>query len=275
MGEPRTAAQTDFAPSSRYGWRRPLRSKFGPKSLTLVSNPEHITAIFKAAKVAGAKPSSSMALRRLFGSSGKTAKYWDDDNSGIAVQPRKGSNVKPENRVHFWTAHTAQMYLSSPHLQCLNERFVATVGKHLDTMGIQEQWVEYPDLYSFVQSVVGESATKTLFGPRVLELNPGLLDDFRIFDSNMPKFLFGRPSWLMSAAYRARDRLREALKLWQSEAHKEAGAEVNKLGPEDPEFDTHFGSKLMKARQVAMMKMDLDADDRASLDVGLMFAYVP
>ena len=231
-------------------------------------------AVFRAAKVAGAKPSSSMALRRLFGSSAKTARYWDDDNSGIAVRPLKDSNVKPENRVHFWTAHTAQAYLSSPHLQSLNERFIETVGKQLDTMGIQEQWVEHPDLYSFVQSVVGESATRTLFGPRVLELNPGLLDDFRVFDRNMPMFLFGRPRWLMSAAYRARDRLREALKLWQSEAHKEAGAEVNRLEPQDPEFDTHFGSKLMKARQVAMMRMDLDADDRASLDVGLMFAYV-
>lgn len=261
-------------PSSRYGWRRPLRAKFGPKSLTLVSNPEHITAIFKAAKTAGAKPATSMALRKVFGGSATAAKYWDDDNSGIAVQPRKESNVKPENRVHFWTAHTSQEFLSSPHLQPLNERFVATVGKQLDGMGIQEQWVEYPDLYSFVQLVVGESATRTLFGERVLELNPGLLDDFRIFDSNMTKFLFGRPRWLMEAAYRARERLREALKLWQSEGHKEAGAEVNKLGPEDPEFDTHWGTKLMKARQVAMMKMDLDANDRASLDVGLMFAYV-
>lgn len=246
----------------------------GPRFLNLVSNPEHITAIFKAAKTAGAKPASSMFIRRVFGGSATVAKYWDDDNSGIALQPRKDSDVKPEYRVHFWTAHTSQTYLSAPHLQPLNERFVANVGKQLETMNIQEQWVEYPDLYSFVQSVVGESATITLFGPRVLELTPQLLDDFRTFDSNMTKFIFGRPRWLMPAAYRARDRIREALKLWQSEAHKEAGAEVDRLGPDDPEFDAHFGTKLMKARQVAMMKMGLDADDRASLDLGLMFAYV-
>lgn len=91
-----------------------------------------------------------MALRRLSGSSAKTAKYWNDDNLDIVVQPRKDSNVKPGNCVYFWAAHVAQTYLGTPHLQELNERFVDTVGKQLSRIGIQEQWVEYLGLYSFV-----------------------------------------------------------------------------------------------------------------------------
>lgn len=74
--------------------------------------------------------------------------------------------------------------------------------------------------------------------------------------------------------YWARDRIRETSKLWQSQAHKKVGTEVDRLGPEDPAFDADFGAKLMKARQLAIMIMGSKADDRASLGVRLMFAYV-
>lgn len=215
-----------------------------------------------------------MALRRLFGATSKVADYWDADDSGIAVQPRKGSNVPPHLRVHFWVAHTAQTFLSGNHLQALNERFVLNLKKQIDAKGVGEQWVEYPDLYAFVQSMVGRSATDTLMGPRLLELSPELLDDFRIFDNNLLNFLFGRRRWMARAAYEARDRLLEAVARWHGEALEKAGANVDRTAPEDPEFDMYFGSKLLRSRQSAMMKMGLDGHDKASLDVGLMFAYV-
>lgn len=246
----------------------------GFRFFTLVSNPEHIITIFKAAKQAGAKPATGMALRRVFGASAKAAKYWDADDSGLAVQPRKGTNVPPEHRVHFWTAHTAQTFLSGRHLQALNERFMLNLESQLNSEGILDQWIEYPDLYAFVQSVVGRSSTETLMGPRLLELSPDILDDFRIYDNGILKFLFGWPRWMARAAYSARDRLRDAVEKWHTEAHKKAGINVDQIAAEDPEFDTYFGSKLIKARQSAMMKMGLDGRDRATLDMGLMFAYV-
>lgn len=215
-----------------------------------------------------------MALRRVFGATSKVAEYWDADDSGIAVQPRKGSNVPPHLRVHFWVAHTAQTFLSGTHLQALNERFVLNLKKQIDAKGVGDKWVEYPDLYAFVQSMVGRSATDTLMGPRLLELSPGLLDDFRVFDNNLLNFLFGRRRWMARAAYQARDHLLEAVARWHGEAQEKAGANVDRTAPEDPEFDTYFGSKLLRSRQSAMMKMGLDGHDKAALDVGLMFAYV-
>lgn len=215
-----------------------------------------------------------MALRRVFGATSRVARLWDADDSGIAAQPRRGSAVPDHLRVHFWTAHTAQEFLSGSHLQALNERFVVNVKRQIDARGIDEKWVNCPDLYAFVQSVVGRSATDTLMGPRLLELSPGLLDDFRVFDANLLNFLFGKRRWMARAAYEARDRLLEAVARWHGEAQEKAGASVDRIAPEDPEFDAYFGSKLLRARQGAMMKMGLDAHDKAALDVGLMFAYV-
>lgn len=241
---------------------------------TLVSNPEHIVAVFKASKQAGAKAATSMALRKMFGVSATTAKYWDDDDSGTAAQPRKGSSVLAQNRVHFWSAYTAQTFLSGTHLQALNQRFILTLGDQLQATGIQDEWVEFPDLYAFVQSVVGRSAIETLMGPRLLHMNPDLLDDYRIFDSHLLKFLFGWRRWMVRVAYEARDRVRDAMELWHSEAHEKAGMNVEKTADEDPEFDEYFGSKWIRARQNAMMKMELGSQDRASTDVALMFAFV-
>lgn len=176
--------------------------------------------------------------------------------------------------MHYWTAHTAQTFLSGSHLQALNERFILNLEGQLDEQRILDQWTEFPDLYAFVQLVVGRSATATLMGPRILELTPDILDDFRLYDNNLLKFLFGWPRWMAREAYQARDRLRDAVEKWHADAHKNAGASVDQIAATDPEFDAYFGSKLIRARQTAMMKMDLDGPDRAALDMGLMFAYV-
>lgn len=87
--------------------------------------------MFRAAKQAGAKPATGMALRKALGASAKAAQYWDADDSGIATQPRKGTNVPSEFRVHYWVAHTAQEFLSGSHLQALNEKFISTLNSQL------------------------------------------------------------------------------------------------------------------------------------------------
>lgn len=191
-----------------------MRVKAGSRYLTLVANPTHIIGVFKAAKQAGAKPASGITLRRAFGASAQAAQYWDDDNSGIATQPRKGTNVPPEFRVHYWTAHTAQEFLSGRHLQLLNEKFVEALAGDLNQLlekkpdlklGTSDRWVEFPDLFGFIQATVGRSATTTMMGPHVLELNPTLLDDFRTYDKNLLRFLFGWPRWMAREAYSARE----------------------------------------------------------------------
>lgn len=216
-----------------------------------------------------------MFIRRLFGASAKTASYWDADDSGIAAQPRKGSSVPPEYRVHFWTAHASQTFLSGSHLQALNEQFTIALESQLSARGIEDQWVEYPDLYAFLQSVVGRCATDTVLGPRLLGLNPELLDDFQVYDKNLVKILYGRPRWLARAGYQARDRLRKAIEKWQTdETHNEAGTNIGKTAAEDLEFDGNVSSKFFKSRNASMNRMGLDSHDKASLDLGLMFAFV-
>lgn len=212
----------------------------------------------------------------MFGTSAQGAAYWDKDDSGVGLQPRKGSKVRPEHRAHLWGVHTPKTFLAGQHLIALNERFLLNLQKQLDTERIQEQWVEYPDLYRFVQSAMGRASTETVMGSKLLELNPNVLDDFYAYDSNLIKLMFGWPRWLAPRVYEIRDRIRAAMKTWHAEASKEAPLDADdaKIGPEDPEHDLYYGSKLIRAQRAAMMKMGLSADDAASMNVSLLFAYV-
>lgn len=241
----------------------------------MISNPEHITAIFKNPMVADEKPAQSARLQRMFGTSVKASLYWDKDDSGIGLQPRKGSQVRPEHRVHLWGTSLPKTFLAGRHLAPLNERFTALLQDQLDSYGIgQDEWVELPDLYSFIQSIIGRALTGTVMGPRLLELNPTLLDDFYAYDNNLIKLMFGWPQWLAPDVYRVRDRLRAAMAKWHAEAAREAPLDMHnpRVGPDDPELDTYYGSKLMRAQRAAMMKMGLDREDAASLDISTLFA---
>lgn len=206
--------------------------------------------------------------------SAKGSAYWDNDDSGIGVQPRKGSNVRPEHRVHFWGVNMPKTFLAGQHLVALNERFIMNLRRQLDMNGMQEHWVELLDLYSFVQLVMGRAQMETVMGPKLLELNPTFVEDFCVYDNNLIKIMFGWPRWLAPSAYRIRDRLRAALVKWRDEAQKEAALDVDNPGiaQEDPEFDPYYGSKLIRAQRAATIKMGLDDEDSASLDMSLLFA---
>lgn len=187
---------------------------------------------------------------------------------------RKGSRIAQEDRIHFHQARATQQFLSGKHLADIAERYLATLERNLVSVEHSDAgWVEYPDLYQFLQQHVSRSAIETLMGSEVLELNPSLLDDFWTFDSNVPLFLRCLPRWLIPSAYKDRDRLLASVKKWH--AHANEHSDITKLGAGDPEWDPYFGSKLMRARQEYMLRMKpMNADARASEDMGLMFAYV-
>lgn len=245
----------------------------GLKSLIIVSNPSQIQAIFRASKQLNSKPGVLFALKFLLNSPSRAFPLYEADDSGMATTPSKRSKVTPANRIHFHQARAAQKFLSSQHLTFAVGKYVHTLERNLQSLETHDTngWVEYPDLYTFLQNLVFRTAVETLMGSKVLEMNPRLVDDFWIFDSNIPWFSRGLPRWFMPSAYQARDRLLEGIKEWHAYAH--TSSDCTKIGDEDPEWEPYFGTKLVRARQDHALKMELmDADARASEDLGLLMA---
>ncbi|CAF9907999.1 MAG: hypothetical protein HETSPECPRED_007960 [Heterodermia speciosa] len=62
------------------------------------------------------------------------------------------------------------------------------------------------------------------------------------------------------------------IKSWHAYASQQT--DFSKIGPRDPEWEPFLGTKLIKERQRFMHEIDImDADGRASEDLGLLFGY--
>ncbi|KAK6948149.1 hypothetical protein Daesc_009913 [Daldinia eschscholtzii] len=254
----------------RFGTDTPLAIRVATLKFTVIASPQHIQAMFKNSKMLSNKPVTTFVLDHLLGSPKKIISLYNADDSGMAAKARAGSNVKPEDRVFYFQIRTAHKYLSGQHLHALNEMFMATLDRDLEALDIRSEWVEYPDLYRFLQLTVTHASIETVFGAKLLELNPTFVEDFWEFERNAPNFLRAMPRWLIPRAYRVREKLiKSFIKL---HAYANSHFDCSKTGPGEPEWEQNFGSKLIRARQDSMLKMELmDAEARACEDLGLMF----
>lgn len=254
-----------------FGSSQPLEFKVPFLSFVVVSDPTHITTVFKSSKWLSSKPATLFSLKYLLNSPSSAAPFYEADDSGMSIRPRKESSVTQENRIHYWQAVTAQKFLAGQHLLEISERYLTTLKRNLDAINISQEWTEFPDLYHFLQMNVTRSAVETIMGSKILEMHPTLVEDFWTFDSNVPKFLRCMPRWMIPSAYRNRDVLLRKIKEWHAYAHQHS--DCTKTGHGDPDWDQYFGHKIVKARQEYASKMEpMNAEARASEDLGLMFA---
>ncbi|KAI1455294.1 cytochrome P450 [Annulohypoxylon moriforme] len=256
-----------------YGWRKPLRIYAAWLPLTIVSNPSHIQTVFRSSKYLTSKPSLIFALKYLIGTPSEIIKSYAKDDSGMAARPNKGSTIKHADRIQFHQAQTARRFLSGQHLVQIAERYVATFLRNLRGLPAinTDEWVEFPDLYHFLQMEIARASIETIMGSEILKMNPTLIQDFWAFDMSVPQFTRCLPRWLMPSAYRARDRLLKNIKEWH--AHARANVDYTKTNDDDPEWEPYFGSKLIRARQEYSLNTSfMNADSCASEDLGLMMA---
>ncbi|ETS73857.1 hypothetical protein PFICI_14803 [Pestalotiopsis fici W106-1] len=212
-------------------------------------------------------------MKLLLKTPSRAMPLYEADDSGMAIKPNKRSTVAHVDRINFHQARAAQKFLSTQHLTFLNEKYLTTFERNLQQLGSHDTdtWVEYPDLYAFLQTNITRTSVEVLMGSKVLEMNPTLIEDFWEFDMAVPWLFRGWPRWFLPRAYSARDRVLDAIKKWHAHAH--AQSDCTKLMDDDPEWEPYFGSKLLRARQEYALKMKLmDADARASEDLGLLMA---
>lgn len=236
-----------------------------------MTKPDHIQTLFKDSKWVGSKPGTLFVLGQVFNTPRKVLPLYAADDSGMATKARQGSKTRQEDRIHYWQAHLGQRYMSGQHLQTTSERYLQILREDLDKLDIGNKWVEIPDLYRLLQMHVSRATVKTLMGTAILEQYPTLVEDFWEFDRNFSNYTRALPRWWVPKAYAVRDRLLAGIAKWTQYANVKS--DCSHLGQEDPDWDPHFGSKLMKAREHAYQKMTgMNLGGRASETLGLIFA---
>lgn len=214
-----------------------------------------------------------IVMKNVFGTPEITLPLYSDD-SGPLLKPMPGSQILPENRMYYHHTKIAHDHLAGTNAISFGKRYMKILNRNIsDDISIRTEWVDLPDLRLFIEHLLFPANVETLCGTFILSLNPTFMEDYWAFDRNLPTLLKGAPRWLYPGAYKSRGKMLKMIKKWHAFANEHS--DFSRTGPNDPEWDPYFGSKYIKVRQQFLHKIELmNADGRASEDLGFLFAYV-
>lgn len=162
--------------------------------------------------------------------------------------------------------------LTGASLETITAEFQRSLSKQLselDTVG--DEWVDIPDLNVFMRTHIMKAALTAMFGPYLIELNPGFVDDFWEWNLDMGPLFMGLPKWLIPGAYRRRENLLKSIMRWHKFAHE--NYDSSNVGSEAVDWEPYFGSKFSRARQHTFARWEvMDARARAAEDMSFMWA---
>lgn len=194
---------------------------------------------------------------------------YNTDNSGINPQPHPSSNILQKDRFYYQSRKASLSFFSGPSSKHLAHRFLGLLTKQISQQTIGDEWLECPDLYSFIQALLTGPAIEAMCGPVLMRHNGTFVDDFWKFHKNVLYFVRGCPRWLAPRVWENRDKLLVDVKNWHTYAQK--NFDESCIEPDG--YDRFYGSPLIRSRQSYLSQIDsFDADAIASQDLGLIWA---
>ncbi|KAF2710377.1 cytochrome P450 [Pleomassaria siparia CBS 279.74] len=238
----------------------------------LFQDPEAVAAMWKHPSLSSPIFVYTVGLRYLFGMPEKAIESYTIDDSGPYRKPHPNSNVAPHNRVDFLTHDSLLRGLTGSAMGPTFKRYQSIVQRNLDTEGVGEEWKEMPDLFLFFRNHIGKAQLESLFGPSLLRINPGFVDDLWAYDEEVKHLAKRFPRFLIPNAYRVRDRLLAQIKNWYQYARVQFGEDAM---DENGEWDPFWGSSMNRQRQAMLLNIDGQDDDSvASTDLGLIWTSI-
>ncbi|KAF2675666.1 cytochrome P450 [Lentithecium fluviatile CBS 122367] len=245
------------------------------KDIYFIQDHFAVAAMWKQSQLASPIYIYAYALQNVFGMPSTCLQAYRSDSSGPYKKPFPGTNVEPQNRVDFLTHESLVRAFSGPGLKPSFDRFQRSVERRLDGLcprTAATEWIQHYDMLSWFRNIIGEALLETLFGKRLLELNPNFVEDLWHFDHSVPWLAKQIPRFLMPKAYKTRLRLLEGIKRWHSVARREF--DDGMIFP-DGDGDPVWGSYLMRERQSILASVEgQDEEGVAAADLGLIWASI-
>jgi hypothetical protein len=215
----------------------------------IVSGPEDIQTIFSRSHSIGSEDIfEKNVFPVLYDMTKDEARRFAEDKSGRRRQPAPGTEHVPiERRYWFGYDHVHSEYLGRPqHLRPIADAYYKRLSLSLDKWYALGKWTTV-SVTEFCRHQVAECAIVALFGPRILELSPELIDAFWEFDSNIFALTVALPRWLTPKAYRAQGRYYGMIRTYVDAARKN----FDWTGPAaeagwEPEFGARVTRELVK-----------------------------
>ncbi|RYP10035.1 hypothetical protein DL765_008234 [Monosporascus sp. GIB2] len=172
-------------------------------------------------------------------------KMFENDKSGRQKMPLPGADI-PQDQRHWYNHHQiyAEYLSSTKYTGILADTFYHFFSQRLDQQPLSE-WAIVA-LFDLLKSDMAESAVKSMFGSRILELNPDLIKCYWEFDEVAGILVWGFPRFIRRRPWQIRERLhgmvhRHVESAWQN---------FDWNGPEaGSDWDPHWGSRF--SREIA------------------------
>ncbi|KAK3302662.1 cytochrome P450 [Chaetomium strumarium] len=165
------------------------------------------------------------------------------DKSGRHKKPLPGTEQTPDDQ-RYWRNHNllyANFLSEASHSDALAAQFTTRFAERLDGQPVGV-WTTVR-LLDFLKAHMAECAIATLFGTRLLELNPELVKRYWEYDAVAGRLILGFPHWMQPRAVRVKARL-HAMVLRHIDA---AWDSFDWAGPDaDAAWEPHFGSRLSR-----------------------------
>lgn len=231
-----------------------VQCRLGPMKLYLVSGGSNVSAIFRASFT-----SEPWLIRILQHSAGYTKKDLDkfiEDRSGVATQPRNGSDAdnSPETRIwHAMHRMFNESLISADPVKVMSHQFQSFFAHQLAKFP-HNKWVENLQIYRFMRQDMTSAATSAVVGRRILEVNPEFVDAFWDYEEVVEGLAFGLPSWINRRGVRARDRIRAMCTKWYEIADREF--DWDEVTNANQDWEPVFGAPI--SRRLAQWSKSFD-----------------
>ncbi|OQE26989.1 hypothetical protein PENFLA_c006G09514 [Penicillium flavigenum] len=248
----------------RWGYLSPIAVRAGSFKFTMIVNPNHIRTILRSSKTLTNRPMMAFVMEKWFSTPKEYLRFY------AAHDPSASTPGGMVEHMHDFQVKVSLKYLSGKHLLEMSERYIAILKRRLVKLEIQpDSWVEISNFYTWLQDQVTPSIIEAMMGSRILEIYPGIVEDFWKFEHQVANYSRGLPCWMIPSAYKTRERLLANIKAWNRLANCES--DYTQHGGEGPEWDEFFGTKFIKAREDYLREYGMNEDAIASEHLGLIF----
>jgi cytochrome P450 len=216
------------------------------KKTHLVFTPDGVSNAFKSRALTRFELDRQLGRNSLGMSKEDAVKAFPSD-----LNPKKSLTTE---RIH------ADMLLSTAAVTTLTDKFIEVLQARLSAVDADGDGVQV-NLYEWMREQAFHASMISLGGTKLLEMYPGISNEFWAWDEGLVGMLFGTPRLFARAAYSARDSLIDKLEQWL------AGGYAASTDESELDWEPNFGARVMRKRHEYYAQQKMSLRGQASADL--------
>ena len=198
--------------------REPYAITMAGERLYIITSPQDVSAVYKNVVSLTFDDYIRDMMYQFGGSDDAVHKMWqnpDKEGSGTALL---SPNPFHKNMARLGEDLYRQQLYPGTHLEDLQSQFMPNIHKALSYEKISEKIIislsqgeKVVSLLGWVREVLLDSATRSFFGDKLLEIEPNMFQSFFDFDDNSWKLTYHLPRIFAREMYRAKQKATDAL----------------------------------------------------------------